>query len=40
VVYKNGHYHYADGKYYRPQTEGFEIVQPPVGMEIDRLPPG
>jgi hypothetical protein len=40
VVYKDVHYHYADGKYYRPQTEGFEIVQPPVGMEIDRLPPG
>lgn len=40
VVYKDVHYHYADGKYYRPQNEGFEMVQPPVGMEIDRLPPG
>lgn len=40
VVYKDVHYHYADGKYYRAQKEGFEMVQPPAGMEVDRLPPG
>jgi hypothetical protein len=40
VVYKDVHYHYADGKYYRPQKEGYEMVQPPVGMEVHNLPPG
>jgi hypothetical protein len=40
VVYKEVHYHYVDGRYYRPQKEGFEMVQPPVGMEVNNLPPG
>jgi hypothetical protein len=40
VVYKDVHYHYAEGKFYRPQKEGFERVQPPVGLEVNNLPPG
>jgi len=41
VVYKDVHYHYADGKFYRPhQQGGFEIVAPPVGIEVNTLPRG
>jgi hypothetical protein len=38
VVYKDVHYHYAEGRYYRPR-DGYEMVQPTVGMEIDDCRP-
>ena len=40
IVYKDVHYHYSEGRFYRPQNDGFEIVQPPFGMEVNNLPPG
>lgn len=40
VVYKDVRYHYVEGKYYRPQKGGYEMVQPPVGMKVNNLPPG
>ena len=40
VVYKDVHYHYSEGRFYRPQNEGFEMVEPPVGCEVYELPKG
>jgi hypothetical protein len=40
VVYKDVHYHYAEGKFYRPHNDGFDMVEAPIGIEVDRLPSG
>ena len=40
VVYKDVHYHYSEGRFYRPQNEGYEIVEAPVGCEVHELPKG
>jgi hypothetical protein len=40
IVYKDVHYHYAEGKFYSPHDDGYDQVEAPVGIEVDRLPAG
>ena len=34
------HYHYYNGYYYRPHTNGYILVEPPIGLVVPILPPG
>ena len=38
TVVSGQQYYYSDGNYYQPQGDQYQVVSPPMGAEVDRIP--
>jgi hypothetical protein len=40
IAWDNANYYYNDGVFYQPYNGGYQVVAPPVGAIVPRLPSG